>query len=449
MSIYFVLFLFLFKSLESIKYEWLYKYIWIFVFLYVGCTFYSNYFKYIFPFIFIIPFLTIKRKQLEPTSPFIYLLALFLSINAALPITHHDYHGYYLQTIAWLREFGTVIGLGNLEARLGFNSFGLILASISALDLNVFGENINSILFPLNALFLLVFINRIISYLHEESELIFKYFFIILGLLSIVFYSKWIGTPSNDITAGLFISYIMLSFKKWLKLKDSNTELIIIIFTFLSIVIKLSSVLTILFLIPLFVLNNDKIKFVLKTSLIGFVILIPFLVKNILLTGYLIFPFPQLDLFHFDWKMPTAKVIEVKNGIFIWARIPGVELEYLISKGIKGWILDWLLRQDFLTKILLITNLIFSFVVLFSKYKRDIFISSITLIIAANLVFWFVQAPDPRFIFAFLFAGSSLFFSIILEKMSMVFKRHFLFLNPLYLFKIGFVVSIFSINIQN
>lgn len=440
MGIYFILFIILFHNLKLIGFCYNGKYFWTFVILYPIITFYPNYIKYFSLIFFLVPLYTIRRKRFKPVIPFIFLLALFLSINASLPITHHDYHGYYLQTIAWLKEYGTVIGLGNLEGRFGFNSFGLILASLFSFDLNTLGMNFSAVLFPLNAVFLLVLIDRIINYLRVDSELVIKYFFVLIGLFSIVFYGKWIGTPSNDITSGLIISFIMLGYKKWLGSKDLNIELILIVLIFLSMVVKLSSGLTILFLIPLFVLNNDKSKFILKTVIVGSLILLPFFVKNILLTGYLVFPFHQLDIFNFDWKMPIEKVIEVKNGIFIWARIPGEKLDFLLSNGIKGWFKDWYLRQDFLTRILLITNLIFPFVVFLTRHRKDIFISTVSIIIVVNLIFWFIQAPDPRFTFGYLFAGSSLFFSVLFNFLYENLKSPNFLFKPIFLLKSGFVL---------
>ena len=40
-----------------------------------------------------------------------WFLILFLSLNISLPQTLNDYYGYYLQTVKWNREYGTVLGL--------------------------------------------------------------------------------------------------------------------------------------------------------------------------------------------------------------------------------------------------------------------------------------------------------------------------------------------------
>jgi hypothetical protein len=65
----------------------------------------------------------------------------------------------------------------------------------------------------------------------------------------------------------------------------------------------------------------------------GVVILLPYLIRNVIISGYLLYPMNAIDLFPVDWKMPVYKLVEDRQGIQIWGR----SLNGLLSEG-KSWV---------------------------------------------------------------------------------------------------------------
>jgi L-asparaginase II len=61
-------------------------------------------------------------------------------------------------------------------------------------------------------------------------------------------------------------------------------------------------------------------KFYILLALSAF-ILLPWLIRNIILSGYLIFPFEKIDIFAFDWKIPLHRVEGISKGILGFARL--------------------------------------------------------------------------------------------------------------------------------
>ena len=52
----------------------------------------------------------------------------------------------------------------------------------------------------------------------------------------------------------------------------------------------------------------------------GLAVLIPWLVRNVVLTGWLIYPFEAVDLFSVDWKVPLELMQHDADQIKAWGR---------------------------------------------------------------------------------------------------------------------------------
>jgi hypothetical protein len=134
----------------------------------------------------------------------------------------------------------------------------------------------------------------------------------------------------------------------------------------------------------------------------------PFIIRNYYLSGYLLYPFPGIDIFNVDWKIPLDNVISMKSEIESWAKIPTIPYPEVLKMKIPEWILPWFKLLNFSDKIMVTVNL-FSIISLITMlFKKDFFLAKIQLIILINLIFWFIMAPDPRFAYGFIFLGFSL-----------------------------------------
>lgn len=54
--------------------------------------------------------------------------------------------------------------------------------------------------------------------------------------------------------------------------------------------------------------------------LCGCVVLAPWLVRNVLISGWLIYPFAAIDLFSVDWKIPASYLQNDSDQIKVWGR---------------------------------------------------------------------------------------------------------------------------------
>jgi len=75
---------------------------------------------------------------------------------------------------------------------------------------------------------------------------------------------------------------------------------------------------------------------------LGLVILTPWVARNIILSGYLVYPVPQIDLFSVDWKLPYQYVIDEKLATQGWSRLPGPYWRDSLGMELSEWVPKWL-----------------------------------------------------------------------------------------------------------
>jgi hypothetical protein len=105
----------------------------------------------------------------------------------------------------------------------------------------------------------------------------------------------------------------------------------------------------------------------------------------------------------------------MKLEIGSWAKISAIPYSEVINMNIAEWIVPWFKSLNFFNRLLFFANII-SIVTLMVMYlRKEFFLLKIQLIILLNLIFWFLNAPDPRFAYGFLFLGFSLNLAFLIK----------------------------------
>jgi hypothetical protein len=171
------------------------------------------------------------------------------------------------------------------------------------------------------------------------------------------------------------------------------------------------------------------------SCLVGGLVLLPFLVNNVILSGYLIFPFPQIDLFSFDWKMPYKTADTVRNSIRHWAIYPthrSVESPIGAMTTLE-WMRFWYARQGKHPLLLWMTCSFVSAIIFFAmcairKLKICLNLLAIQGILVIGIMFWFFSAPAFRFgkgwIWGFIMLSLGALFYLILKSVRPQFVRY-------------------------
>ncbi len=126
-------------------------------------------------------------------------------------------------------------------------------------------------------------------------------------------------------------------------------------------------------------------------------VLAPWFARNVVLSGWLIYPFPYIDLFNLDWKAPLKLVILDKRWIEAWARMPGLQPDKVLDHGFYHWWQVWpghkrveITWLAYCTGGFLLANLIF-YKWLFREVKR-FWPVILTLFASVGVLFF----PAPR-----------------------------------------------------
>jgi len=130
-------------------------------------------------------------------------------------------------------------------------------------------------------------------------------------------------------------------------------------------------------------------------------VLFPFLARNVILSGYLLYPFPSIDLFPVDWKIPLERAIGERMSIQAWGRFPRLEAARVLAMPFGEWFPKWLDEQTLNRRLIFDAALLSPLAVLPGlAIARRFWLG--WLVFYAGTLFWLFSAPDFRFGYGFL-----------------------------------------------
>ncbi|RAJ95504.1 hypothetical protein LX87_03251 [Larkinella arboricola] len=340
-----------------------------------------------------------KQKQI----PVFWLLFLAIVLYSTLSPDHFDSGIYHLPSIRWNERFPVIPGLGNLHGRLAFNSsFFVVSAAWGLTDL------VGQTLYPLNGAIFLLVCWRLMSWKQTQYPVLS----LLLLLLVLYYLTRHVFSPTPDLPATLLPMTMMLM---WLDQKPGfGFQLVVMVLLIaLCVTIKLATIPIVLALIPIGwavrpYLTVSRVALVLS---IGLAFAVPWVLRNIILSGYLIYPFPGLDLFSFDWKIPIERTHHERDYVEFWAKFriheAYMNVNYLKMSFAK-WVPMWWERQgNFFNRPIWVVAVLSPLVMLSHLLapKRRVAFNVLLmpyLVTLAGFLFWFLSAPDFRFGYAFI-----------------------------------------------
>jgi len=359
----------------------------------------------------------------------IFLFVLVKSTN--LPYSY-DTGLYHAQALRWIAEYPGVPGLGNLHGRLAFNSAWFLPQALFSF----------SFLYPqsfhvLNGFFLLIIVISSMDGLSNLLQKKYNFNNILKSGLSIpviLTFKDQLCTPTPDIPVLLLICALLIYYFQNKEdagnLQSNLISVMMVLLAVWTVTIKLSALPLVLcagVIMGREVIRRRPVNLLLIGGLaLGTVL--PFFLRNIVISGYLVYPFPALDWFAFDWKIPPAEVLKEKRAIEVFARDPKGIAGQELAQGMVFWLPIWFhqtvteyglkLQKVFLPSLLL--GLDWAYQAMLAR-RFGLRIGAISqnklpfLIVAAGLIFWFLTAPDMRFGMGFFVVGAILIFMPLLQ----------------------------------
>jgi len=347
-------------------------------------------------------------NNLKPVSLFSkILIVLFIIIAilfALLPPLNFDTGLYHLQAMMWAESYPVIPGLANLHGRFGFNSNALLIHSVFS-----FNDIFPSRVYSLHSLSFIVLFGWIIYKIARSKEFFIQISLVLLCIAFFICYEYSISSPSTDELANILVVYLFL---RIILDKDAlkKSPLLFAIIPVFCLTLKLSTgllcIFTLIVLIQL--IRTKQYKLFSAILLAGCVIFIPWCVRNVIMTGYLIYPFPAIDIFSYDWKIPAALVENEKTLVTWFARLCGVGQEDPPYPPFAIWSKKWLIqhatmvKSNFVIDVLAIISPLSILLAYKLKYIKNFSAIYPWLVAFAGTLFWAFMAPDERFGFGFI-----------------------------------------------
>ncbi len=339
----------------------------------------------------------------------IFVILFFTSYG----VFHSDSGLYHAQSIRWIEEYGVVKGLGLVQNRFAYNSaFFCVSAlySFSFLGQSLHGVNgFMAVIVSLYALYDLTESIRI------KGTLKLRVFIDLAPLLYTVIGGRELISPTTDPILLYFFFAVMILWSREIEKEDTPVMVysLLCILTVFLVSVKLSlGVLVLLTVQPAVILIRDKkIKEILISAVSGVVLILPYFIRNIIISGWLIYPFPSLDLFDLPWKVPYSTARHDADEITVWARY--VRDTDRIGDKIWEWAPDWWNGQTgwerFLSAAAIAAFIagtvwcISAFIRLVKRrddHKKQAFLQKalfLEIIMICGSLFWFLSAPLIRY----------------------------------------------------
>lgn len=215
-----------------------------------------------------------------------------------------DNESYYIQTIKWLNEYGFVKGLANLHIFFGQTSGWHILQS--AFNFSFLYKNFNDLSGFCLLLGNIFAIFKLNAYFSNENK---NYLIVGLVPLANLFFFQFISAPSPDLPVYILTFLLFYYFIKDFSNSTIENFNLITILVFFVIFIKPIFFPFLLFPFILFFFNYKSLyKKLLPATTIGFIFGIILISKNIIISGFPLFPLTNFQFLKFDFSVPKDVV---------------------------------------------------------------------------------------------------------------------------------------------
>ena len=358
---------------------------------------------------------SILRCLLSWEGALFIILILITAFYASRGNQHTDTYIYHAEMIRWYEEYGLVTGMGNLQNHFAYNSAYLAYASFWSMRW-LLGQSLHGTNGFLQALLVVWSIKGLLAYKSHGNHVTdgCRLAIIIYAIVN----SEYIMSPATDFGALYIVLWIIALWLQTSFEQNTGNESSIIsthiygllaVSSCIALTYKLSAGLIIIIAIyPAIILfkAKDYRKIILYITL-GIVAVLPWIVRNIIISGCIVYPMTMFKLDMLDWAIPTKVLLEDDALISTWGKCL-----YDIDRAndsMRIWLPIWWDAKDTYEKMLIVSNVcagLLEFVWIIDKiihHKQiNLAYGTLKLSIIPCMLIWFVKAPFIRYGLAFL-----------------------------------------------
>ena len=273
-------------------------------------------------------------------------------------IEHYDTGLYHAQAIHWNEVYGAVKGLGNFNQRLAYNSAVYPLSALYSFSW-AGGQSLHT----MAGYFVLLLSWKCVDIIQIKRR---GYFTLPDAVRLIAIYYIFtildeIVSPASDYFVMCMVLYILIS---WLDLDRSREKRfypygMLCILVVYAVTLKLSAApLLLLAIKPIWKITHAKLinraEAIWYFVGLGFLVAIPFFLRNMIISGWLVYPFTAIDLFGFAWKIPKGTAQYDAHEIAVYGR--GYTDAGLYNISIMEWFPEWFKSLSMFNKVMLVAD---------------------------------------------------------------------------------------------
>ena len=337
----------------------------------------------------------------------------------------HDTKLYHAQSIRWIEEYGIVPGQGVVNSRFSYNSSVFSLAALYSLKF-VFGQSMHA----MSGWFAFLLSVTTLDIIKGVKKFRFSDFANVAAIYYLTLITDEVLAPSSDYATMCVLFFLVI---KWLRLLEQPKEEqqtapygLLCVLGVYALTLKLTAGLILLLLIkPAYRLLKEKQwKQILCYLLLGILTAAPWLIRGVLISGWLLYPFPALDLFDLPWKQKTEWVKTDAGDIKTWGR--GVNNSVLAAQPIWEWYGTWFKTLSLMEKGIALVDIaaLVSFVgaaiaVFLRKNWENLDRLLVCATAACSYLYWQTSAPLPRYGYTYMLLLPALVFGwgiLLLKK---------------------------------
>lgn len=299
-----------------------------------------------------------KRQRLS-TGYCLFLIFIFLlfAYGGSRGYLHFDSGLYHAQAIRWIEEYGVVPGLANLHCRLAYNSSAFTLTALYSMKFLV-GQSLHTVA-GFMAMVLAVKGFEVIKVFSRKKVQVSDFVKVAMLFYISVIYTEMMS-PASDYFAMLFLFFVMVS---WVELEESREGNIspygmLCVLLAVNVTVKLSAAIMLLLVLKpaVTLLKEKRYGQIVLYLFMGILAVFPYLARNVILSGWLVYPFPGLDLFSFDWKIPAGEAEYDAREIKVYAK--GMTDVLLKDTPMSQWMPQWFLGLKGLEKMWILGSVV-------------------------------------------------------------------------------------------
>jgi hypothetical protein len=340
------------------------------------------------------------------------LLMLLVAYCANKEVTHTDTFIYHYNAVKWAKEYPAVPGLVNLHGRLAFNSSFFLFAALT--EIGPYAGNSSHVALSFLMVVCLIHWCYIIA---RSSEPMTKRIFCVFTfpfLLIHIAFKMDIASLSTDYPMAVVTMIFCLVCLD----RIQNKALLLLPLAGVVFTLKLSGMLTVGFAVVATAgyllqmryqiqdrfIRKQQNRIILSSFVLLCLLVSGFVIRNIILSGWLLYPFPVGNL-HLPWSSPKPYVVDMIDWIKSFPKIPGgASPQTIKDHSFFFWFFQWYDRFKQSSEFFM---LIGSFIIIlwstlqsksFSKFILGNLNAILVFLFAAtSILFWFQSAPEIRF----------------------------------------------------